>query len=90
MHDPVPTWLTPENVLWGLFVVALLHVFFPRVFWFLSYGWKFRGDVEPSGLWLFFNCVGGIIAAGVIAYAIYLMRHPEIPPPAFLHSLPRR
>jgi len=36
-----------------LFVLlALLNIFFPRIGWYMRYGWMVKGDVEPSEAYL--------------------------------------
>lgn len=49
----------------GLFIflfvlIALLNIFFPKASWYMSYGWKIKGDVEPSDAYLFMTRVGGV------------------------------
>lgn len=44
-----------------LFVlIALLNIFFPRAGWYMSYGWKIKGDVEPSDAYLLMTRIGGV------------------------------
>lgn len=68
-------WITPALIPWVIFLICLLHVFFPRMFWFFSKGWMFRGDVEPSSTWLAFTQLGGVVGAIIFGYVIYMMTH---------------
>jgi hypothetical protein len=58
----------------AVLMVGLAHLFYPRMGWWLKYGWKFGDSVEPSALWLFFERLGGILiigAAGLLFCAIH-------------------
>jgi len=55
----VPNWVLIVG-----FISCGVSLLFPRVMWFWQEGWKFRGDVEPSGLWLFVTRLAGL--AGII------------------------
>lgn len=47
---------------WGVLVIGLgaLNIKYPRFFWFLSEGWKFR-DAEPSDVAIFLGQAGGVV-----------------------------
>ena len=48
--------------------LALINVFFPRLAWRMSEGWKFKRNLEPSDLWLFGTRVSGIILAAICLF----------------------
>jgi len=75
MSSAASKWITPALIPWGILFICLLHVFFPRMFWFFSRGWMFRGDVEPSSMWLFFTRLGGVVGTIIFGYVIYMMTH---------------
>jgi hypothetical protein len=68
-------WITPALIPCVIFFICLLHIFFPRMFWFFSKGWMFRGDVEPSSTWLAFTQLGGVVGVIIFGYVIYMMTH---------------
>ncbi|MDU4698020.1 MULTISPECIES: DUF6199 family natural product biosynthesis protein [Paenibacillus] len=51
-----------EVILFLFILLALLNIFFPRISWYISYGWKIKGDVEPSDAYLLMTRIGSIIA----------------------------
>jgi len=58
-----------QCVVGAFMAIGLVQVCFPRVGWWLKYGWQFRDAPEPSGLWLFFARFGGlliIVVTGVV------------------------
>jgi len=54
---------------WVFIVIGVLQAIFPRVGWYLKYGWQFK-DAEPSKAALVMNRIGGILA---VAIGIYLL-----------------
>lgn len=63
-----------ELWLYGLLAMCVLSVLFPRLAWWWSEGWKFRGHVEPSRAYLLFTRIGGLLGAAVV---LYMLQHPE-------------
>lgn len=60
--------------LYALLGLCLLNVFFPRAMWWWDEGWKFRDATEPSGLWLAFTRLAGLVGA---VFVLYYLQHPE-------------
>ena len=65
-----------ELFLWLMLVLCILQTIFPGFFWFLSEGWKVRGDSEPSDAHLLLTRLGSILGIIIIGYMIYATRHP--------------
>lgn len=65
-----PGWL-PYIIPLIFLLAGLVHLFYPRVGWWLKYGWQFDGSVEPSAFWLFCERLGGVILIGVAGFILY-------------------
>lgn len=48
-------------------VIAVVHIFNPRVAWYMSEGWKFR-DAEPNPVYLGFLRVVGVVITLVVLF----------------------
>ncbi|TVX95306.1 DUF6199 family natural product biosynthesis protein [Cohnella terricola] len=42
-------------------VISILNIIFPKIGWYLKYGWAVKGDVEPSDAYLLMSRVMGVI-----------------------------
>ncbi|GGH17149.1 DUF6199 family natural product biosynthesis protein [Paenibacillus segetis] len=42
-------------------LLALLNIFFPRIGWYMRYGWTIKGDVEPSDAYLLMTRISSIL-----------------------------
>ena len=70
-NQPVP-WQANIVPLFIL-IIGIVHLFYPRVGWWLKYGWQFSGSVDPSALWLFFERVGGIFIIGMAVFVFCMI-----------------
>ena len=53
-----------------MLILGLIQCFYPRVGWWLKFGWQFREAPEPSMLWLFVTRLGGLFVALLMGYLL--------------------
>lgn len=70
-HRSIAPWQV-QGVVGVVMALGLVHMLFPRVGWWFKYGWQFRDAPEPSGLWLFFARLGGLLI--VVVTGLFLCR----------------
>ncbi|WP_339315675.1 DUF6199 family natural product biosynthesis protein [Paenibacillus sp. FSL R10-2734] len=52
-----------------LFVLlALLNIFFPRLGWYMRYGWMVKGEAEPSDAYLLMTRLSSILVLVVFLF----------------------
>jgi len=71
VQEGASKWVKPKMSFGALILIALgaVEVGFPKVFWYLRYGWRYK-DAEPSDAALIFARIGGIV---VIILGIMLL-----------------
>jgi len=55
-------------------ILGFAMLLFPKMMWFLSFGWKYKNS-EPSDAALIFERIGGIVA---IILALIIIFNPDI------------
>lgn len=76
-----PQWL-PYLIPLIFFLAGIIQFFYPRISWRLkmfSRNWEFADPVEPSGLWLFFARVGGLVMIG-FSVMLFITVHSGVSP----------
>lgn len=49
-------------------LVAILNIIFPRISWYMRYGWAIKGNVEPSDAYLLMTRISSIIVLIVLFF----------------------
>lgn len=72
-YDPGRSSNSGESPVLGFFamVLGILQAIFPRAFWYVSHGWKYK-DAEPSDMALFLGRAGGVLVALVGLFTMLL------------------
>jgi hypothetical protein len=72
LGDRAPVWL-PYLFPLIFFLAGVIQFFYPRIAWklkMLGKRWEYDGEMEPSGLWLFFVRLGGL---GMVGLSVLLL-----------------
>lgn len=57
-----------EFFLFLFILFAILNIIFPRVSWYMRYGWAIKGNVEPSDTYLLMTRIGSIVMLIVLFF----------------------